>query len=426
MLNHPYLPRVTDHFSEGGKQYLVMDFVEGQSLAQLLQQASAPLDVEQVLTWAKQLCDVLHYLHLQQPPIIFRDLKPANIMLEQDGTIKLIDFGIARIFKSGKTTDTTYFGTTGYAPPEQYGGKGQTDARSDIYALGACLHQLLTGHDPSLSPFKFSTVRSLNPNVPQPIDQAIMRALEFGADQRWQSAQEMRDALMASGRLGTSPQYPPRLGGTEGGRRGGEGTSKPSEPIIPPEEPIERDTVDVEAEVEAKLVPSEPPKPTRASNRAFIAIVVVSAGISAGVGIALSERNNDLIIVTLALWFMVGPLAYMLTRRPGAAFFAYSLNLLPLVLLTPGPTTSAGELLALIMPGVVMEGVLAFGGYDNRRYWAVVLASVLAMLALIMAFWLMASTSPASSELALFILGAIVSGFIIGSIAYGIGRVLRK
>jgi hypothetical protein len=123
---------------------------------------------------------------------------------------------------------------------------------------------------------------------------------------------------------------------------------------------------------------------------------------------------------------MVGPLAYMLTRRPGAAFFAYSLNLLPLVLLTPGPTTSAGELLALIMPGVVMEGVLAFGGYDNRRYWAVVLASVLDMLALILAFWLMASTSPASSELALFILGAIVSGFIIGSIAYGIGRVLRK
>lgn len=196
-LNHANLPRVTDHFNHGSKQYLVMDFIEGHSLHELLQQASGkPLEVKKVVAWAKQLCDVLDYLHHQKKPIVFRDLKPANIMIAQSGQVKLIDFGIARFFKKGKSTDTSYFGTAGYAPPEQYGGKGQTDPRTDIYALGATLHHLLTGHDPIQSPFNLPPVRQLNPKVPKALSQTIMRALEHNPKQRWQSAREMKLALL--------------------------------------------------------------------------------------------------------------------------------------------------------------------------------------------------------------------------------------
>lgn len=196
MLNHPQLPRVSDHFTHGGKKYLVMDFIEGSTLEELLEQAQGPLDVNKVVAWGVQLCEVLEYLHSQNPPIIFRDLKPANIMVNQSGQIKLIDFGIARVFKSGKKSDTTALGTEGYAPPEQYG-KQQTDARSDLYALAATLHHVLTFRDPAQSPFKFAPIRSLNHNVPIAIEQAIMRALEQRPDQRWQNARQMRDALMA-------------------------------------------------------------------------------------------------------------------------------------------------------------------------------------------------------------------------------------
>jgi serine/threonine-protein kinase len=194
-LDHPNLPRVTDHFSEAGKQYLVMDFVDGQTLEGLLDQTSGFLNVRQVVDWAGQLCDVLDYLHKQQPAIIFRDLKPANIMLGKDGKIKLIDFGIARLFKPGKSADTTSFGTAGYAPPEQYGKGGQTDARSDIYALGATLHHLLTRRDPAQSPFAFPPLRGLNAQVPEGVERVIAKALEHDPARRWQSAQEMGQAL---------------------------------------------------------------------------------------------------------------------------------------------------------------------------------------------------------------------------------------
>jgi serine/threonine protein kinase len=197
-LNHANLPRVTDHFNHGSKQYLVMDFIEGHSLHELLQQASGkPQEVKKVVAWAKQLCDVLDYLHNQKKPIVFRDLKPANIMIAQGGQVKLIDFGIARFFKKGKSTDTSYFGTAGYAPPEQYGGKGQTDPRTDIYALGATLHHLLTGYDPIQSPFNLPPVPHLNPKVPKALSQTIMRALEHNPKQRWQSAREMKLALLS-------------------------------------------------------------------------------------------------------------------------------------------------------------------------------------------------------------------------------------
>ncbi len=194
-LDHPNLPTVTDHFSEGGKQYLVMDFIEGETLVEWLnREGGGPLPVDEVVNWAEQLCRVLEYLHGQNPPLIFRDLKPGNVMVTPEGTVKLIDFGIARIFKPGKTTDTAYFGTTGYAPKEQYG-KGQTDARSDVYALGATMHHLLTGVDPANNPFYFGDVQQLNQQVPAHLAAAIMKALADDPSDRWQSAAEMRAAL---------------------------------------------------------------------------------------------------------------------------------------------------------------------------------------------------------------------------------------
>ncbi|HOU13724.1 MAG TPA: serine/threonine-protein kinase [Anaerolineae bacterium] len=195
-LDHPNLPKVVDHFNENGKQYLVMDFIEGETLEERLEHAGGgPLPVEEVLVWGEQLCDVLDYLHSRNPPIIFRDLKPGNIMVTPEGTVKLIDFGVARFFKSGKAKDTTAFGTAGYAPKEQYG-KGQTDSRSDVYALGATLHYLLSGADPAETPFNFEALQQLNPRVPAHVAATIMKALADTPDNRWKSAAEMRQALV--------------------------------------------------------------------------------------------------------------------------------------------------------------------------------------------------------------------------------------
>ncbi|MDQ2907211.1 MAG: protein kinase [Chloroflexota bacterium] len=157
-LSHPNLPAIHDYFSEGGRWYLVMDFIEGQTLEERLDKADGHcLPLEETLALGIELCGVLDYLHTRQPPIIFRDLKPANILQTPQGRLFLIDFGIARHFKPGQAKDTVSFGSSGYAAPEQYG-KSQTTTRSDLYSLGALLHQCLSGNDPSLNsptPFDF-------------------------------------------------------------------------------------------------------------------------------------------------------------------------------------------------------------------------------------------------------------------------------
>jgi serine/threonine-protein kinase len=193
-LDHVNLPRVVDFFSETDRHYLVMDFIEGETLERLLGERSTPFSEADVLGWAGQLCDVLAYLHSQNPLVIFRDLKPGNIMLARDGRLKLIDFGIARLFKPGKSTDTHRLGTPGYAPPEQYG-QGQTDARSDIYALGVTLYELLTRYDPTAQPFVLPKLRQLNPNVSARTEAAIERAIRADPTQRFQAVIEMRRFL---------------------------------------------------------------------------------------------------------------------------------------------------------------------------------------------------------------------------------------
>jgi serine/threonine protein kinase/regulator of sirC expression with transglutaminase-like and TPR domain len=194
-LLHPNLPRIYDHFTENERSYLVMDFIEGQTLEEYLEQiGGGPLQVDQVVKWAEQLCDVLNYLHTHQPPIVFRDLKPANVMISESGHIFLIDFGIARIFKPGKLHDTVALGSPGYAAPEQYG-KAQSTPRSDIYSLGALLHHLLTGIDPSEQPFFFRPASQVNPSVDPALDGLLQQMLAMDAERRPASALDVLKVL---------------------------------------------------------------------------------------------------------------------------------------------------------------------------------------------------------------------------------------
>ncbi|RRR69796.1 MAG: serine/threonine protein kinase [Candidatus Viridilinea halotolerans] len=199
-LNHPNLPRVTDHFTEDGKSYLVMELVEGESLQAFIEREGLPRPVSEVLGWVEQLCAVLHYLHSQRPPVIFRDLKPSNIMLTPTGQVKLIDFGIARLFKPGQATDTQAFGTMGYSAPEQYG-QGQTDQRSDIYSLAVVSHQLLTGYDPTNTPFRLPAAAQLNPQVPPALSEALERAMHNDRAQRFADVSALRQVLRDSSNL---------------------------------------------------------------------------------------------------------------------------------------------------------------------------------------------------------------------------------
>src|ERR1700730_8863311 len=190
-LLHPNLPRIYEHFAENDRSYLVMDFIDGQTLEEYLAKiVGKPLPVEQVMKWAQQLCDVLNYLHFHQPPIVFRDLKPANVMIDDSGHIYLIDFGIARIFKPGKQHDTVALGSPGYAAPEQYG-KAQSTPRSDIYSLGALLHHLLTGLDPSEQPFFFRPASQVNADVDPHLEVLLRQMLEMDAEGRPASAQDV-------------------------------------------------------------------------------------------------------------------------------------------------------------------------------------------------------------------------------------------
>ncbi|MBN1922740.1 MAG: zinc ribbon domain-containing protein [Anaerolineae bacterium] len=183
-LQHPNLVRVTDTFKVNDAHYMVMEYIPGKTLQALLDGKQEPYPEEQVLNWAKQLCSVLLYLHAQNPPIIYRDMKPSNIMIVDDiDEIKLIDFGIARYYKPGKRKDTIQFGTDGYAPPEQYG-KAQTDIRSDVYALGAVLHQLLTLRDPQTVLFQFPPAKTLNSKISKRVSDAISRAVEPNKENR--------------------------------------------------------------------------------------------------------------------------------------------------------------------------------------------------------------------------------------------------
>lgn len=197
MLDHPAIPDVSDYFTEGDRSYLVLELIRGQDLEVWLENQTDLLEGETVVEWAIQLCSALDHLHSQKPkPIVFRDIKPSNIMLDQYNRIRLIDFGIAKVFETGNKG--TMIGTEGYSPPEQY--RGQAEPAGDIYALGATLHHLLTRQDPRLEPpFTFAErpIHAVNSSVSPQLEALIMRCLSYDPKDRFENANALKDALVA-------------------------------------------------------------------------------------------------------------------------------------------------------------------------------------------------------------------------------------
>lgn len=245
-LDHPALAKVYETFVEGQRYFLVMEYVEGHNLEDELIGVGRPLEWGRVVDWGMALCDVLAYLHGQSPPIIYRDLKPANVMLAKDGTLKLVDFGIARWLHPERSRDTAQLGTDGYAPLEQY--SARSEPRSDLYALGASLYHLLTGRVPESAPSRIAgqpltLIREINPRVTEQVEHVVHRSLNVQARDRYDNAAHMRAALewarnpekARSGKLHTTASPAPLSGrlGT-GGPSSGVSVSRTGGPALPP------------------------------------------------------------------------------------------------------------------------------------------------------------------------------------------------
>ena len=201
-LDHPTLPRIVDIIDNGSTLYIIMDYIEGESLDKILKEYG-PQPEEVVIDWAMQICDAFSYLHSQNPKIIYRDMKPANIMLKPEGNIKIIDFGIAREYKEQNLQDTTVLGTRGYASPEHYGSR-QTDERSDIFTLGMTMHHLLTGIDPRPADYMYAPVRQWNPALSEGIEAIIDKCTQLNPEDRYQNCAELMYDLQHPDQVGSA------------------------------------------------------------------------------------------------------------------------------------------------------------------------------------------------------------------------------
>ncbi|GEM_PF-435361 len=194
-LDNPHIPRIYDNFSELNRHYLVMEYVPGTTLEKELARCGGRLEEKAVIDLGLQIADALKYLHGLRPPVVYRDLKPSNVIITSAGLVKLIDFGIARYFQPLKTG--TAIGTQGYAAPEQY--RGKAEVRSDLYALAATMHHLLTGRDPAMEPpFSFPPLEQLRPDCDAALAKLINQALAYRAEDRPASAAEFRRRLMSA------------------------------------------------------------------------------------------------------------------------------------------------------------------------------------------------------------------------------------
>lgn len=193
-LKHPMLPQIVDIFENDEYLYVVEEYIEGESLDKVLKREKS-IDENIALRWFKEIAECLHYLHSQKPnPIIYRDMKPANIMLQPNGKLRLIDFGIAREYKKGSSTDTTYIGTKGYAAPEQFG-QAQSDARTDIYSLGVTMYHIITGKSPYDPPYKFVPARQINPRCSIGCEKVLEKCIQQEPEDRYSSTTELIFAL---------------------------------------------------------------------------------------------------------------------------------------------------------------------------------------------------------------------------------------
>ncbi len=262
-LHHPNLPVIHEYFPENDRWYLVMSFIEGQNLQAALNATPGhKFPLKEVVRIGMELCDALEYLHTHTPQIIFRDLKPLNIMLTPKGQICLIDFGIARHFKQEQTKDTAYYYSVGYAPPEQYG-QSQTSPRSDIYSLGATLHQMLSGHNPASKPFQFPNLQLVDPTIPVPLAKLITQMLEMNEQARPASVGEIKvqlEKILVPTAL--SATVPVKSGQAESkGENGSENPPLAPEPLpAPPQtnQPAEPSTLPAAVIASSKLSPAPP------------------------------------------------------------------------------------------------------------------------------------------------------------------------
>jgi len=341
--HHRHIPQVIDTFTEGGKHFIVMEYVDGATLEDLLKQRNGlPFPEAQVRAWLQQLCDVLHYLHSQNPVVVFRDLKPANIMIDRTGTVKLVDFGIARFFSPQKRHDTQTIGTAGYAAPEQYG-QSQCDARADIYALGATLYRLLTGYDPAATPLALPPLEKFPVALSPGMSMVIKRALEHDRERRWQSVQEMA-AHLGFG-MGIHAPVPVASASPKGAAPVAVAASRPT----------------------TKLV---------------MAMAQMSTGQLVLLGLALAvpfalgtwylaPRLSLDAAMAMPLYLMAGPLAYAASKRRWAAGGAH-LAVTGLVWLVASKYIDVGPdlwrwIVGLLLSAVLLEGVLQI----RDRFWPV-------------------------------------------------------
>ena len=194
-LDHPAIVRIVDIIENDEVIYIIEDYIEGETLGSIVEEHGAQPQ-KLVIDWAMQLCEALEYLHTRKPPIIYRDMKPANVMLKPDGNVKVIDFGIAREYKEHGLADTINLGTRGYAAPEQFGDKGQTDARTDVYCLGATIYHLVSGHNPAEPPYEMKPIRYWNPQLSAGLEVIIQKCTQFNPEDRYQSCAELLYALL--------------------------------------------------------------------------------------------------------------------------------------------------------------------------------------------------------------------------------------
>jgi tRNA A-37 threonylcarbamoyl transferase component Bud32 len=276
-LSHPRIPKVYVDFKDEGRQYLAMEFVRGHDMEDVIKHQGA-VPEPQALEWADQICEVLDFLHNHKPePIIFRDMKPSNIMVQSDGTIKLIDFGIAKVFQ--KAERGTQIGTPGYAPPEQY--QGIATLESDIYAFGATLHHMLTGRDPrDEPPFSFPPVYGLKPTVSKRTSDAIQRALQMKPEDRYHSVAEFRAALRPM------PAQPPRVrvaAATQALPAQPQVAAPPTAPAVTPAapQPAPRPQPAPTQRAQPVAVPQPAPRPRGRAGR-WILVLLLFLGLGAG------------------------------------------------------------------------------------------------------------------------------------------------
>lgn len=405
VLSHPSLPRVTDHFIEAsGRWYLVMDYIEGDDLETLVTR-SGKLSEQHALPWIEQVCEALAYLHAQPRPIIHRDIKPGNIRIRSDGRAMLVDFGIAKLYDPNRKTQMGARAVSpGYSPLEQYG-RALTDARSDVYALGATMYFVFTGTPPPEAPDLVTRAAQLhaprlhNPALGAPIEQAILKAMELDPNARFQTADALRQALHAPALpiSTTDAIICPRCRGVNrsiarvcrhcGTRFGSTPLPLPQSRITPPQSvvpstpPPQKPTsapVPAPKPVAAPLsTPPQPaPKPvpprTQDVSLARYVMTILLIGFLAGLARSIWRSYMYDPIIGPAALSMPGTLAFLLLRRPGAALFTDAITLY---------FFGVTDLTVLIAHALTMEIIFALGKYRNVGFWIVLTAPVLALLA---------------------------------------------